>query len=127
MTPEVENAVQAIKADFPDSKIEIEAETQGGAYVVVHDLSIGEVHIPSRSWVGFLIDFQCPRSDVYPHYIDAGIKRADAQSHKDGFSGPVIWQNRQALQVSRRSNRWNPAVDTPLTKLHKVLEWLRTR
>jgi len=39
----------------------------------------------------------------------------------------TTFENRTAVQISRRSNRLDPATDTALIKLHKVLEWLRTR
>jgi hypothetical protein len=31
--------------------------------------------------------------------------------------------DRPAAQVSRRSNRWNPALDTATLKLMRVLRW----
>src|SRR5688500_12697351 len=130
MTPEVQAAIEEIRTAFPGHRLDVEPEAQGGAYVVVHNLSLGERYEPHTSWVGFLVDFQCPYSDVYPHYIVAEVKRADSTSHGGGFSGPTQWpgrKDRQALQVSRRSNRWNPAVDTAATKLAKVLEWIRSR
>jgi hypothetical protein len=34
---------------------------------------------------------------------------------------------RPALQLSRRSNRLNPATDTALLKLMKVRQWFSTR
>lgn len=37
------------------------------------------------------------------------------------------YEGRSAIQISRRSNRLNPATDTALIKLLKVLDWLRGR
>lgn len=127
MTPEVEQAIVEIKAAFEGHRVDVMPEPQGGAYVVVHDLMIGDHYNPQVTWFGFLITFQYPNADVYPHFIDGGVKRADSRAHGGGFSGPTTWPGSagQVIQVSRRSNRWNPAFDTAATKLAKVLEWVR--
>lgn len=124
MTPEVEEAILEIKQAFPGHQIDVEIEAQGGAYVVVHDLDIGEQYRPSATWIGFLIDFQYPRSDVYPHFIAANIGRADGHNHGAGFSGPLTWNGRQAFQISRRSKSWQPEVDSAGAKLLKVQKWI---
>ena len=127
MTPEVEEALEEIRTTFSGHNVTIEPEKQGGAYVIVHDVNISQVYNPPVTWIGFLIDFQYPRSDVYPHFVDGSIKRADNRALGEGFSGPNNWQGRQAIQVSRRSNHRNSAVDTAALKLLKVIEWLHTR
>jgi hypothetical protein len=127
MTPEVEAAVEEVRRTFPGHRVDVEAEAQGGAYVMVHDLPLGGRYSPPTSWFGFLVTFQYPRADVYPHFIDGGVRRADDRPHGAGFSGPSIWQGRSTLQVSRRSNHWNAASDTAAGKLLKVLEWVRSQ
>jgi hypothetical protein len=126
MIPEVESAIAEIREAFSSLEIETIPEPQGGAYVVVKDLAIGELFIPNTTWIGFLITFQYPDADVYPHFISGELKRANGQPFPAGITGPTTWQNRSALQVSRRSNRWAPGVDTAANKLAKVLTWLRT-
>lgn len=126
MTPEVEAAIAEIKEAFSGSEIASISEPQGGAYVAVQNLTIGERFIPSTTWIGFLITFQYPDADVYPHFIRGDLRRADGQPLPAGITGPTTWQNRTALQVSRRSNRWTTGVDTAASKLAKVLSWLRT-
>lgn len=131
MTTEVEAAIQEIRWAFPEHQLEVQPEPQGGAYVVVNHLQIGDQYAPSTSWVGFLITFQYPYADCYPHYVDGRVERADGQALGQGFSGPMTWQtplqSRSAVQVSRRSNRLNAATDTALLKLLKVLEWMKSR
>lgn len=127
MTPEVEAAVAEIRQSFAGHQVDVDPEEQGGAHVVVHDLFIGERFAPSQSWVGFTINFQYPRSDVYPHFIDPNIRRADGSAFGQGISGPADWQNRKGIQISRRSNHWDPSRDTAALKLAKVLEWLRNQ
>src|SRR6266849_5171240 len=77
MTPEVEVAIAEIKAA---------SEPQGGAYLIVQNLAIGERYIPNTTWIGFLITFQYPDADVYPHFIRGDLKRADGQSFPAGIS-----------------------------------------
>ncbi|SRR6266404_1593200 len=127
MTPEVERAIREIETAFDGHKVDFESEPQGGAYVVVHDLFIGERYVPTTTWFGFLITFQYPRADVYPHLVDPELRRADGRPLGAGFSGPTGWYGRSAIQVSRRSNRLNPAIDTAATKLAKVIEWMKSQ
>lgn len=127
MTPEVEAAIHEVKQVFPGHVVEVTPEPQGGAYVVVHDLSIGSQYAPTTTWIGFLITFQYPFADVYPHFVAPDLGRTDGTIHKAGITGPSPWNGRQALQVSRRSNHWSAATDTAALKLAKVLEWLRSQ
>lgn len=127
MTPKVEKAIQEIRVAFPDNPVLIEGNPAGGAYVIVQNVFLGSQYNPSINWIGFEINFQYPYSDVYPHYIDGSVKRADNSNHGIGFSGPINWQGRSVLQVSRRSNHWNPDQDTASEKLAKVLDWINTR
>lgn len=128
MTPEVEQAIEEIRAAFTGCRVEVTPEPQGGAYVVVGDPEFGAQYEPERGWVGFLITFQYPHADVYPHFVGGGLKRKDGRGFGEGFSGPTTWPGRPGetvVQISRRSNRLNPEVDTAATKLAKVLEWMR--
>lgn len=127
MTPEVERAITEIKEAFSDHQVDIELEEQGGAHVIVHDLFIGNQYVPTNSWVGFTINFQYPRSDVYPHFIDATCKRVDNNNLGEGISGPQDWRGRKVLQISRRSNHLDPNIDTAALKLAKVLHWLQNK
>jgi len=126
MTPEVEQAISEIRQVFPGHTVEVQPEPQGGAYIIVHNLLIGEQYVPSTSWIGFLLGFQYPHADVYPFFMDNKVRRADGQAWETGLSSSVPWNNRNTVQISRRANRWNPSVDTAATKLTKVLTWLRS-
>lgn len=125
MTPEVAEAVEEVRKAFEGHGVDVEEEGQGGGYVTVHDLFLGARFKPTVSWVGFLVTFQYPRADVYPHFIDAGVVRAEGGQLPSGITAGHNWRGKAALQVSRRSNRWNAATDTAALKLAKVLEWLR--
>jgi len=125
MTPEVASAVDEITAAFPDATIEVREE--GDAVVVLLDpVDPGDTYVQRETWIGFRITFQYPYSDVYPHFVRGDLKRADGVDLGEGTS-VTTFENRTAVQISRRSNRLDPATNTALIKLHKVLEWLRTR
>lgn len=126
MKPEVVAAIEEVRAAFPGHSVEVEAEPQGGAYVIVHELPMGGQYCPITSWVGFLITFQYPFADVYPHFVVPDLRRADGNGHGGGFS-PGNWRGRPVLQISRRSNALNTSVDTAATKLAKVLAWIQSQ
>jgi hypothetical protein len=127
MTPEVEVAVDELRRTFSAHRLEVIPEVQGGAYVFVHEVGLGERYVPAVSWFGFLIAYQYPHADVYPHFISSAVRRVESKPLGPGFSGPLLWQDRDAIQVSRRSSRWNPAVDTATGKLLKVIEWVNSQ
>jgi hypothetical protein len=102
-----------------------EAGGAGGAVVIIENVTVGERYRPSSTWLGFQINAAYPDSDVYPHYAGE-LARVDGQPH-----GPAIqamtWNGRPGLQISRRSNRWNPATDNAALKAQKVIQWLATK
>ena len=124
MIPSVEAAIAEIRQAFPGRQIDVDAESQGGAYVVVHDLELGAQYQPQSSWIGFLIQYTYPMSDVYPHFAAADLSRTDGAGLDSAFQRSQ-WRDRPATQISRRSNRWDPTEDTAALKLHKVLDWIR--
>jgi hypothetical protein len=125
MTPEVAKAIEELRELFPCTAVEQEEDGQGGAYVTVSPVDIGEKYIPVTTWCGFHITFQYPRADVYPHFISAEVKRADGTPPGGGLA-TLQWRGKPALQLSRRSNRLDPQNDTAATKLAKVIAWLRS-
>jgi hypothetical protein len=119
-------AVKEIKIAFPKSKVEATEDGEGGAVVVVDPIEPGEIYRQRASWIGFRITFQYPASDVYPHFVRGDLARIDGKGLGEGMS-VTTFEGRPAVQISRRSNRLNPATDTAAFKLHKVLAWLRSR
>ena len=125
MTPEVAEAVEEIRQTFSGHPVEVEDEAQGGAFVIVRGLDVGERFKPATTWLGFLIPFQYPEADVYPHFTEASFARADGAALGTGLTAGS-WRGNPAVQVSRRSNRWNPAADTAAGKLLKVIHWMKS-
>ncbi|MBA3724860.1 MAG: hypothetical protein H0W86_00035 [Armatimonadetes bacterium] len=128
LTPAVKAALDELRAAFPGNGVTHNPDNEGGAYVMVDGLDVGQALTRNESWVAFRLTYQHPEIDVYPHYIRPDVARTDGTALGEGFSGPMSpWEGLQAVQVSRRTNEWNKQRDTASIKLKKVLEWLRTR
>ena len=123
MNRSVQGAVDQLRAAFPENRIEIQEDGQGGAWVIIEDLRVGAMYTPETTWIGFRITFQYPNADVYPHFVRGDLTRKDLRPLGDGISGGHRFLGRGALQLSRRSKRLNPATDTALLKLMKVMDW----
>ena len=125
MTPDVAAAIDEIKLGFPDATVQVE-ESGDGVVVVVDPVDPGEPYVQPETWIGFRITFQYPYADVYPHFVRGDLTRKDGAGLGEGMT-VTTFENRSAVQISRKSNRLDPATDTALIKLHKVVQWLRTR
>jgi hypothetical protein len=126
ITPIVEKAVEQIRATLPDCGLESIPDGGGGAFVMLNNVPLGPPWAQGDTWIGFQITFQYPYADVYPHFVRADLRRADGQPFGPGF-GQAQFRNQPAVQVSRKSNKLNPAIDTAALKLLKVLQWLRSQ
>lgn len=126
ITPAVAQAIDQIRATFPDCTIDVAPDNAGGAYVVVNGLRLGPPYVQPEIWIGFQITFQYPYADVYPHFAPPDLARADGRALGEGM-GNGSFRGAPAIQISRRSTRLNPARDTAALKLLKVIQWLRSR
>ncbi len=140
MTPEVEEAIAELRAQFPNVAILVGPDKDGGACVIVERVELGPPYEQAETWVGFHITQACPYADVYPHFVRADLSRIDkvklgeAITPGQVFPQPGVVLNstvpsRSAIQVSRRSNKRDPNsnLETPLLKLLKVMRWLKSR
>lgn len=126
MKPDVEQAVEELRSCFRDAEVVAHAQDDGGAIVTIGGIDLGPKYIPQRTWIKFAISFQYPYADIYPLFVRPDLARADGQPHGEGII-ENSFQGELALQLSRRSNRLNPAIDTAALKVTKVNEWLRTQ
>jgi len=127
MNEKVRIAIEEIQAAFPEANCVATPDGQGGAHVYLDPVPVGPRYSKQESWIGFHVTFQYPYADVYPHYVRHDITRADGKPLGEAFHLGQQFQGRSAVMVSRRSNRLNPATDTALLKLQKVLQWVSTR
>jgi hypothetical protein len=125
MTPVVSQAVEELKATFPDSSVTIRDLGDGGAQVKIDPVDPGEQYSHRETWMKFTIGFQYPYADVYPLFVRPDLTRVDGTSHGTGIS-LASFDQEPALQLSRKSSKLNPATDTAAVKASKVLAWLRS-
>ena len=124
--PAVAQAIDEIRCTFEGCGVEAEADGSGGAFVVVTGIRLGRPYAQEAVWIGFLITFQYPYADVYPHFTTAELTRLSGGGLGEGF-GLGSFRGRPAMQISRRSNRLNPQTDTAALKLLKVVRWMKAR
>lgn len=126
MKSEITEALEEIRATFPDSVVEASTNSDGSVWVTVTNLFVGDQWTPSLSSVSFTIGFQYPYLDCYPHYVDAGLKKKDGTSFGPGLHlAQRTPLNEEAVMVSRQNRHAAEVPDTAVTKLVKVLDWLR--
>ena len=124
ITTSVAEALVEIRASWPNSAVDVEPDGAGGAYVVVREIPLRTPYVQSDTWVGFQITFQYPYADVYPHFVRPDLTRTDGKPLRTGLGSGAQFRGQPAIQVSRRSNKLNPATDTANLKLLKVHRWL---
>ena len=124
VTQEVRMAVAEIAAVYPH--VSLKPDGVGGAHVVVEGMKLAPIYGQRETWVGFHITYAYPQADVYPHFVRGDLYRVDGAALGEGTSTGHSFSDRAAVQLSRRSNRLNPAVDTALLKLQKVIRWLNS-
>lgn len=143
MKPRVQEAIQELEQAYP-GKVRHEEDRDGGAYVLVEEIELGERYAPSQARIAFHITWTYDEgADVYPHFLDAAVRyvgdgptpneapsgdAADAlpTALSRGFKAPGF--GFEAIQISRRSYTPGATGDlTALEKLARVIDFLRTR
>lgn len=119
------DAVDGVREQFPGHAVEVAPDGTGGVIVIVANAPTGGPYVEEVTWLGFQISSAYPMADIYPHFVGR-LTRVDGAAHGEGFA-ETQWQGRPALQLSRRSNRWNADIDTAGLKAMKVLAWLASR
>jgi hypothetical protein len=138
MKPDVAVAIKELEAAQVGSGIRVKEDPDGGAYVIMDGLAIGETFAPSTSWVGFHIVWTYPDADVYPHFTDTGLRyvgsRETPNLYPEGNLPAALTRGAimpgfelSAIQISRRSKHRDAETDSALQKLLRILDFLRTR
>jgi len=118
----VAEAADAVRAHFAGLPVEVTPDGVGGAFVIVDGVDVGSSYTPRTTWLGFHLSAAYPDADPYPHYV-GDLVRVDGQPHGSAIQR-VTWQQRPALQISRRSNHRNPTVDNAALKAERIRQWL---
>ena len=125
MRAEVSGAIEELNRQFARASFSVREDGQGGAYVVIEQVSLGPRYRPDSTWLGFHIPAQYPYADIYPVFIGAECSRVDGVP----FSAPVTpghqFEGRAAIQVSRRSGAAQSGSQKVTGKLLKVIDFLQ--
>jgi hypothetical protein len=124
MKIEVSAAIEELKRQFAESSLVVREDEQGGAYIVMDPVAIGSKFMPAMTWVGFHIPAQYPYADIYPVFIGADVKRADGVAFQAPFTPGHNFENRAAIQISRRSAAAQSGTQKAVAKILKVLCYL---
>jgi hypothetical protein len=124
MLPVVAGAVESLRKAFPEAVVDADDDGAGGAYVIVHPVTLGEKFAPLTTWIGGHITAQFPYSDIYPVFIGAEVHRSSGAAFVPPITPGHSFHGRPALQISRRTNRLDPVLQTAAWKFQKVLYWL---
>jgi hypothetical protein len=138
MKPTVEAGLIELRVGLQDNNIRHLEDGEGGAFVIVDELFIGENFTPSTAWIGFHITWSYPDADVYPHFLGPQVKYVGAREapnqHPDGNLPVPMTRgatmpgfNQPAIQISRRSQRRSVETDSALLKLMRVLAFLTSK
>jgi len=127
----VNDALETIKHAFPDCGLATRPDGQGGLWVELTDVPLGNPYQQATTFLVFLLPFTLPGSDIYPMFVCRDLSRVDEQPLGEGFqptelSWPAEGTPRPVVQVSRRT-REGFAAQTAAQKVAKVLDWIRTR
>lgn len=123
MKPEVSTAIEELTRQFGPS-VTVSEDGQGGAYVFVESVPLGDRFTPGSTWLGFQIPPQYPYADIYPVFMDKEIKRKDGVPFTTPITPNHNFQGRAAIQISRRNGNVQPGLQKATTKILKVLHFL---
>lgn len=125
LTTAIAEAIEELRSTFPESIVSAEPDGSGGAWVTLSSVPLGVAYEQEHSWMAFQLTFPYPEADVYPLFVRPDLRRKDGAAHGEGFQS-VTWGPRgePVTQLSRRSTRLDPTVDTAATKVLKVIRWL---
>ena len=126
MKQHVANAIDELGRAFPSSSISAREDGKGGAYVIVEDVIVGSRYEPPSTWLGGHITALYPYADIYPLFIGDNVHRVDGIAFQPPITPGAQFEQRPALQVSRRNNTTQNFPQTAVVKFLKVLDFLAT-
>ena len=124
MKVEVAKAIDELQRQFTRCRLSNREDGQGGAYVILENISLGTRYKPESTWIGFHLPAQYPYADIYPVFVGSETARVDGRP----FTPPVTpghhFEGRTALQISRRSGAAQNGLQKATAKILKVLDFL---
>ena len=125
-------ALAGMTAAFGFDRTRSIPDGQGGAWVEIAEVELGDRYQGGSTFVIFLLPFNLPGADIYPLFVRRDLSRSDGQGLGEGFAATDLsWPGdplpRPVTQVSRRTRANAFTMQTPLQKVEKVLHWIRTR
>ena len=124
MKVEVSTAIEELKRQFGTATFVVREDGEGGAYVIIDRCELGPKFQPSATWVGFHITAQYPYADIYPVFIGADVKRADGVPFQAPVTAGHKFEDRPAIQISRRNAAAQAGSQKATAKVLKVLDYL---
>ena len=124
MNSGVAQAIEELRRCFPEAEVVARAKEDGGCVVTMNPIDVGSKYEPQLTWMKFEIAYQYPYADVYPLFMSSELSRTDGKPHGEGITLSEFHGER-ALQLSRRNNGLNPAIDTAALKVTKVIKWFQ--
>ena len=124
MKQHVANAIDELGRAFPSSSVSSREDGDGGAYVIVEDVVIGPKYEPLSTWLGGHITALYPYADIYPLFIGDNVQRVDRVPFQPPITPGAQFEQRPALQVSRRNNHTQNFPQTAVAKFLKGLHFL---
>ena len=124
MKAEVATSIEELKRQFAAATFIVREDGQGGAYVVMEPITLGQRYRPPDSWLGFQIPAQYPYADIYPVFIGGDVVRADGVPFVVPVTHGHTFEGRRAIQVSRRNGAAQSGLQKALAKILKVLDFL---
>jgi hypothetical protein len=106
-------------------EVEVEPDGQGGAYVTVRNLDLGDRWSPRIVALSFQLAYNYPHAAVYPYFGPAGIMRTDGGLLPSALQ-QIAWRGELRTQISLRANRWSPTHDTAAGAVAQVCRFFRT-
>lgn len=124
MRAEVARAVEELKLQFGHDAVVHAEDGNGGAFVTVDPVDLGDHYAPRQTWLGGHITAQYPYSDIYPVFIGEDVRRADGREFVAPITPNANFNGRLAIQISRRTATTDQTPQTAVAKFLKVLYFL---
>lgn len=128
----VREAFDTIVDAFPNTQISSYADGQGGLWVELAEIPLGNNYVQDTTFMVFLLPFTIPGADIYPTFVRADLTRRDGAGHGDGIAvtqlkWPAEDTPRQVSQLSRSTRGGAFTFQTAAHKVNKVINWLVTK